>query len=165
MNHAPEDITVSHLLGELVWLMSQAPAYADLSLTRVVGYVLAPIIAKQVVIFREEMKPIGAVLWAKVGSEIDERMAASGIANSHLNPEDWCSGNTLWITDMIFPFDSPKNNHLNTAFADLVTGRFKGKSFKMMRLDPSGESEPVEISDTMGEDIVAALKAKIGILT
>ena len=62
------------------------------------------LLQRQYRIFRDDTKqPVGLALWARVSPEVEERLASGG-ANK-LKPEDWNSGDTLWLVDLVAPFD------------------------------------------------------------
>ncbi len=52
-------------------------------------------------LFYDKDQPIGGAFWATVGAEVEERLAAG---TSRLRPQDWKSGDRLWVVEVIAPF-------------------------------------------------------------
>ena len=46
-------------------------------------------------------RPIGVALWAYVNDEVEERLKSG---NARLAPQDWKSGEKLWLTDIVAPY-------------------------------------------------------------
>ncbi|MBZ9648145.1 toxin-activating lysine-acyltransferase [Sphingobium sp. 3R8] len=163
MTDSTQNVTVSHMLGEVVWLMSQSPEYSDRALTSIVGHVLPPIVANQVIIFRDGSNVIGAVIWARVSDDVDRQITTPTEGQKKLlTIKEWSSGQIHWIMDMVFPFASDENNQINLAFADLVTGRFKSTPLKMIKTDRSNDvAEVVCLTESFGDDLVEALKKRL----
>jgi cytolysin-activating lysine-acyltransferase len=49
----------------------------------------------------DQSKPIGVAFWATASEEVEQRLAAG---TSRLRPQDWKSGNRLWVVEVIAPF-------------------------------------------------------------
>ncbi|MCC6889183.1 MAG: toxin-activating lysine-acyltransferase [Hyphomicrobiales bacterium] len=60
-----------------------------------------PLLLQQLRLFYENSKPIGVAFWATVSAEVEERLAAG---TSRLRPQDWKSGERLWVVEVIAPF-------------------------------------------------------------
>ncbi|MFA5952607.1 MAG: toxin-activating lysine-acyltransferase [Hyphomicrobium sp.] len=93
--------TVSQVLGEIVWLMSQSPLLKQMFISDLEWFAMTPILLQQFRLFYDKDKPIGVVLWANASDEVAERLA-QGVAR--LRPQDWKSGDQLWIVEVIAPF-------------------------------------------------------------
>ena len=92
---------VSQVLGEVVWLMSQSSAHKTFFIADLEWFVMTPIILQQFRLFYDKEKPIGVVFWGQVDAEVEERLAAGG---AKLRPQNWKSGDRLWVTEVIAPF-------------------------------------------------------------
>ena len=62
---------------------------------------MVPVMLQQFRLFYDKDKPIGVALWAKVNEETEDRLKAG---NARLRPQDWKSGDRLWIVEIIAPF-------------------------------------------------------------
>jgi cytolysin-activating lysine-acyltransferase len=94
--------TVSAVLGEVVWLLTQSPRHKQaFFLADLEWLAMPPILLQQFCMFYAKERPIGVILWAYVNDEVAERLAAG---NARLRPQDWKCGDTLWVVDVIAPF-------------------------------------------------------------
>jgi cytolysin-activating lysine-acyltransferase len=102
-NPVPEGAarTVSQVLGEIVWLMSQSKLHKQFFISDLEWFVMTPVILQQFRMFYDQEKPIGVVLWASVDAEVSARLAQGG---GKMRPQDWKSGNELWAVEVIAPF-------------------------------------------------------------
>ena len=93
--------TMSAVLGEIVWLMSQSPLHKQFFISDLEWFVMTPALLQQFRLYYDQQKPIGVVLWASVSDEVAERLAQG---TTKLRPQDWKSGDTLWVVEVIAPF-------------------------------------------------------------
>jgi cytolysin-activating lysine-acyltransferase len=93
--------TMSAVLGELVWLMSQSPLHKQFFISDLEWFIMTPVLLQQFRTFYATDRPIGVVLWANVSDEVAERLAAG---TTKLRPQDWKSGDKLWVVEVIAPF-------------------------------------------------------------
>jgi cytolysin-activating lysine-acyltransferase len=94
--------TVSAVLGEVVWLLTQSPRHKQaFFLADLEWMAMPPIVLQQFRMFYAKDRPIGAVLWAYVNDEVAERLVSG---NARLRPQDWKCGDTAWVVDVIAPF-------------------------------------------------------------
>lgn len=47
------------------------------------------------------MAPVGLILWASVSAEVDQRLRANLASGITLKPEDWKSGDILWVVEAV----------------------------------------------------------------
>ncbi len=89
--------------GEIVTLLLRSSADRQRPLQDLEWMVIPALKAGQFAIAEAHAKetgavtPIGAVLWAFVSKDVDERLAASPDRLVPLRPEDWRSGDIPWI--------------------------------------------------------------------
>ena len=57
--------TVSHLLGEITWLMTQSPLHKAMQIGDIEWLAMPALIHRQFYIFRDGDRPVGLALWAK----------------------------------------------------------------------------------------------------
>lgn len=93
--------TMSAVLGEIVWLMSQSPLHKQFFISDLEWFVMTPVLLQQFRTYYASDKPIGVVLWASVSDQVAERFAQG---TTKLRPQDWKSGDNLWVVEVIAPF-------------------------------------------------------------
>ena len=93
--------TVAGVLGEITWLLTQSPAHKGLFVSDIEWMIMVPVMLQQFRLFYDKDKPVGVVLWAKIDEEVEARLKAG---NARMRPQDWKSGETLWIIEIIAPF-------------------------------------------------------------
>ena len=96
---------VSEVLGEIVWLMSQSPLHKQFFISDLEWLVMTPVLLRQFRLFYDRAKPIGVAFWATVDEEVEQRLAAG---TTRLRPQDWKSGERLWVVEVIAPFGGPE---------------------------------------------------------
>lgn len=151
--------TVSHLLGEMAWLLTQSPLHRALRIGDLEWLVMPALIHEQFYIFRDGDKPVGLALWAKC-NEAAERKLAGGMleAENRLTLEEWKSGEHVWLVDLISPFMTAENRHREVMFADLISGPLKGQLFRFHHTDPATGTRTIQ---TVAADASEQLKAVI----
>lgn len=159
-NSAP---TVSHLLGEVTWLLTQSPLHRALRIGDLEWLVMPLLIHRQFYLFREGEQPVGLASWAKAGpvarAKLDKGMMEPG---SRLTLEEWTDGDELWLVDLVAPFATPENRQREIMFADLISGPLKGQAFKLHQTDPvTGKREIREIAADAGEQLKASVEASL----
>jgi cytolysin-activating lysine-acyltransferase len=98
---APASKTVSQVLGEITWLMTQSPRHKALSLGDLEWLVMPAILLKQFRIFYKGEQPVGVALWALVDDLVAKRIDGG---DKRLTAAEWKSGATMRIVDVVAPF-------------------------------------------------------------
>ncbi len=91
---------VLDLMGQIVWLLRQAPGYENADLDRVDALFFRPLMYDQLRVFHRNATPIGLVVWARLSDAAEARYLQTGM----LGHDDWQSGNRFWFTDFLAPF-------------------------------------------------------------
>jgi cytolysin-activating lysine-acyltransferase len=162
--------TVAEALGQITWLFSQSPLHQQLKIKDLEWSVMPAIMVEQFRLFyfgplpglenvkpedflpgftKEglEQMPLGVAFWGY----LNEAAEAKVDKGERLAPDEWKSGNNLWLLELITPFATPENKLTEVMFADLLQGPFKGKRFSLHRTDPkTGQKTKF----TIGEDIL-----------
>lgn len=148
-------LTVAAALGEILWLFSQSALHRQLKIERFESAVMPAVMTEQFRIFRFgplpqlagvpvdqfppgltreglEHMPLGVALWA----ELSEAAEAKLNDGKPLAADEWRSGDRLWLLELISPFGNPENQLTERMFADLLSGPFAGRDFKLHRTDP-----------------------------
>ncbi|WBO24459.1 toxin-activating lysine-acyltransferase [Sphingomonas abietis] len=155
--------TVSHIFGEITWLLSQSWQHSDLLVTDLNWLVMPPILNQQFHIFRKAKRPVGAALWALFDSERQTKLEGKlKLPSFDLDPGDWKTGNDLWLIALIAPFANPENGEAEVMLADLIAGPFAQKPFRMIYTDPvTGQRSIIRVSENAKEELVYRMKKQI----
>ncbi|MDZ5650024.1 toxin-activating lysine-acyltransferase [Nitrospirillum sp. BR 11828] len=138
----PVPHTVSHLFGEIVWLLTQSPLHRHLKLADLEWLVMPPLLAEQVRIYRDGAKPVGVVTWGYLSEEAEARLTAG----ERPQVADWKSGDRCWIIDLVAPTATAENLLAPRMLDDLRQTALKGKTFKLQQTDPkTGERKVVHL--------------------
>ncbi len=160
-NIAPAQVapTVSHMLGEMTWLLSQSPLHKVLAIGDLEWLVMPALIHEQFYMFRDGDQPVGLALWAKCGPTAAKKLDAGMIEpENRLSLEEWTNGNEIWLVDLIAPFANTENKHREVMMADLMAGPLAGQAFNFHQTDPATGKRTVQ---TVASDAGEKLKAVI----
>lgn len=116
--------TVANVLGEIVWIMSQSDLHKTFFISDLEWLVMTPILLKQFRLFYSSDRPIGVALWARVDEEVEARLSAG---NAKMKPQDWKSGDRLWVVEVMAPF----GGH-DEMLKDLKLKLFPNETFKYL---------------------------------
>ncbi|WCM25837.1 toxin-activating lysine-acyltransferase [Sphingomonas sp. QA11] len=155
--------TVSHLLGEMTWLLSQSPLHKVLAIGDLEWLVMPALIHEQFYLFRDGDKPVGLALWAKC-NEVAEKKLEGGMIEpeNRLTLEEWISGDRIWLVDLIAPFADAANRHRELMIADLISKPLAGKAFSFHQTDPAtGQRTVRKIDADAGEKLKASIAAAL----
>ena len=97
----PPPKTVSQVLGEITWLMTQSPRHKAIPLGDLEWLLMPAILLRQFRIFYKGEQPVGVVLWALVDKLVAQRIDAG---DKRLTAVEWKSGSTMRIVDIVAPF-------------------------------------------------------------
>jgi cytolysin-activating lysine-acyltransferase len=158
---ASGEVTVSHLLGEMTWLLTQSPLHRGLAIGDIEWLVMPALIHRQFYIFRDGEKPVGLALWAKCGPEAEAKLERGLLGpENRLTLEEWNGGPNIWLVDLIAPFADERNRHREVMVADLISGPLAGKAFKFHQTDPAtGERTVQTVAADAGERLKQAIAA------
>jgi cytolysin-activating lysine-acyltransferase len=137
--------TMSQVLGEIVWLMSQSPIHKQMFIADLEWLVMAPAMYQQFRLYydsgdaKNAPKPIGVVFWAEVDSEVAGRLS-QGVGR--LRPQDWKSGTSvpedqrqLWVVEVIAPFGGAE-----AMVKELKAKVFPAREVRFVKVGPEGKS-------------------------
>jgi len=131
--------TVSHMLGEMVWLLTQSPTHRHFALADLEWMIMPPLMLEQYRIFRGDTTPVGLALWAWLSEDAEKRLEA-GLGR--LRPDDWKSGDRLWLVDLVAPGANEENQLTQKILGDLLKtlgpqlGRARDGKLCFHRTDP-----------------------------
>lgn len=151
--------TVSHLFGEMTWLLSQSVLHRAFTIADLEWLVMPALLHEQFYLFRDGDKPVGLAIWAKCGSAAVKKLDKGMIEpENRLSLEEWTNGDQVWLVDLIAPFADAENRHREVMMADLISGPLAGQAFNFHQTDPATGKRTVQ---TVGADAGEKLKAVI----
>lgn len=155
--------TMSHVFGEIVWLMSQSPLHRHLKISDLEWLVMPALLSRQFYIFRDGPRTVGLALWARLSPEAEAKLEKPLLdGDGRLTPEDWTSGPNLWLVDLIAPFADQKNRQREIMMADLISGPLKGREFRLHRTDATtGKREVVTIEADASDKLKAVIEKAV----
>jgi len=136
--------TVSHMLGEICWILAQSPGHKHFTFADMEWLVIPPRKHEQYRVFRDEARaPIGLALWAYLDKDAEDSLSS---APAKLRPDQWKSGDALWMVDLICPAATSENKLRERLLADLLSTALNGKVIKFHQFNSkSGEKEVREL--------------------
>jgi cytolysin-activating lysine-acyltransferase len=155
--------TVSHLLGEMTWLLTQSPLHRHFQLNDLEWLVMPALIHQQFYMFREGDQPVGLALWAKCKAEAVKKLEGGMIEpENRLSLEEWNNGDQIWLVDLIAPFTTTENKHREIMIADLISGPLSGKAFNFHQTDPvTGKRAVQTVAADAGEKLKSVIEAAL----
>lgn len=130
--------TVSHLLGEMTWLLTQSPLHRGFSIGDLEWLIMPALIRQQFYLFRDKQQPVGLAMWAKCSPEAAAKLDKGMVKpENRLTLEEWDSGDQVWLVDLIAPFANAQNRHRELMIADLISKPLKGVEFHFHQTDPA----------------------------
>jgi cytolysin-activating lysine-acyltransferase len=151
--------TVSHMLGEMTWLLSQSPLHKVFSISDLEWLVMPALIHEQFYLFRDGEQPVGLAMWAKCSTNAAAKLDRGMIEpENRLTLDEWNSGNQVWLVDLIAPFATAENKQREIMIADLISKPLKDTEFRFHRTDPATGKRTVQ---TVGADAGDKLKGAI----
>lgn len=154
--HAP---TVSHLLGEMTWLLTQSVLHRGFAIGDLEWLIMPALIHQQFYLFRDGQQPVGLAMWAKCTSEVVRKLDKGMVEpENRLTLEEWASGDEIWLVDLVAPFANTENRHRELMIADLVSKPLKGVEFHFHQTDPeTGKRVVRTIAADAGDNLLAAI--------
>jgi cytolysin-activating lysine-acyltransferase len=133
---APEHHTdATDILGQVAWLMLQSGAHKFQFISDLEWLVLPPVMLRQFRVFRQKDRPVAYVSWAYVSAEVEKRIVGGDLK---MRPQDWKSGDRLWIIDVCAPFGGNE-----AILAELRGQVLKGQQIKSLQPSPDGKGMAV----------------------
>ncbi len=134
-------LTAMELLGTLTSLLIQSPAHRYEYLSDIEWRFLPALKHGQLRLFHDGKRAVGFAVWAAVSEEVEAKIV-KGIRK--LRPEDWKSGDRLWLMDIVVPAGTPKL--VPGLLAELIKGPLSGRKIKVLTTDPkTGKAKVLEL--------------------
>ena len=127
---AQEPKTVSQMLGEIVWLMTQSPVHKQLFIGDLEWFAMPAILLEQFRTFYGPNAPAAVAFWAMVSEETEQRLEAGA---HKLRADEWKGGDRPWLIELVAPFGAQEE-----ILADLSLSVFNGMPFKFHTVGDDG---------------------------
>lgn len=127
----PPQKTVSQVLGEITWLLTQSPTHKQLFLGDLEWFAMPAILLEQFRIWNGPNSPAAVAFWAFVSEDTEARLEAGA---HKLRPDEWKAGDRLWLMELVSPFGA-----VDEILADLSANVFPGQTFKFHTVGPDGQ--------------------------
>jgi cytolysin-activating lysine-acyltransferase len=88
-------------LGPVIMLYLQSPHRRYQFISDLEWLLIPPLVSGQCKLYMQQEYPISFVSWAFLDNEVEKRLLGNG---GRLRPEDWASGERLWLIDIVAPF-------------------------------------------------------------
>jgi hemolysin-activating ACP:hemolysin acyltransferase len=131
---------ISASVGDVAVVFSRSASHKHYTLADIEWMILPAVMTGQAYIAELQHKdhgaraPVAAVLWASVSAETDQRLRANLTQKIRLRPDEWKSGEILWIIDA-----AGEPRAMAGALAELAQTQFMGKSVKLVITDNNGK--------------------------
>jgi cytolysin-activating lysine-acyltransferase len=163
-------IPIAQMLGEMVWLLAQSPTHKRFAIEELHWYLIPPLRLSQARLFfgtpdatKERPNPgpvpCGLALWALMSEDAEKRFVDAVTAGrpARLQPNDWNSGDRLWMIDLVAPFATQENKQIQGLLTDLLeNGLFeayakaKDQTIRFFQQDAkTGERKIMEVKAEM----------------
>ena len=139
MAEAAQKSQFAQVFSQAVGVLMRDANYRNLALKDLEFLLLPPVMAGQCVVANAKSEAGGAfvpaalALWARVSPAVDKRLSASLDGAIGLKPQEWRSGNIVWLITLA---GSPRA--LSGLVKELSEKDFKGQQIKMRVADTSG---------------------------
>lgn len=125
------DKTVSHVLGEITWLMSQSKIHKQMFVGDLEWFAIPAILTEQFRIFNGPQSPVAVAFWAKVSEDTEARLLDGA---TKLGPHEWKGGDRPWLIELVAPFGGG-----DEILKDMYESVFEGRPFKFHTVDERGQ--------------------------
>jgi len=153
--------TVSHLLGEMTWLLTQSPLHRAFQIGDLEWLVMPALLTEQFYLFRDGDRPVGLALWAKTDAAGEAKLERGMVEpENRLTLPEWTGGDRWWLVDLVAPFATGENRQREVMIADLISGPLRGHAFNLHVTDPqTGARTKRTIEADAGDKLAAAVTA------
>jgi cytolysin-activating lysine-acyltransferase len=136
----PEEIRFAVTFTRIVSVLTRSPHYKHYTLSDLEWLVVPPLLTGQCAVMEAKVNgrdvPVAVALWATVSDEVDKRLSENVATPIRLRPDEWRSGDVLWLVDAVG--DPKAVPILVTQIRDAI---FKERTVKVRR--PGPDSQPV----------------------
>ena len=132
---------IAAAFGQIVSVLMRSEALRTRTLADLEWMVVPAVMSGQYSIAEVQSKqngmsaPLAVALWASVSAAVDQRLSESIAEPIQLKPEEWRSGEILWLVEAV-----GEARALGAVLQQLGATRFKGKPVKLRAKDKDGRA-------------------------
>lgn len=115
-------------MGPVIMLYMQSSHRRYQFISDLEWLLLPPLVNGQCKLYMKKEYPISFISWAYLDEAAEKRLFQNG---GKLRPEDWKSGDRLWIIDLVAPFGGVDN-----MLTDIRNNEFPGQMIRLLAPDP-----------------------------
>jgi cytolysin-activating lysine-acyltransferase len=129
-------------------VLMRSPHYRKYTLADLEWLVIPPLMARQFRIGEAKPDPQGpslpvaVVFWALVSPDVDKRLMEAKSAAPALKPEEWKSGDILWLVHA-----AGETRFVRSVIDQLMKSTFKGRAIKVLAADRDGHASVHVLED------------------
>jgi hemolysin-activating ACP:hemolysin acyltransferase len=151
---------VRHSLAfaQIVSILMHSPRYRHYTLGDLEWLVLPPLLTGQCSVAEAKSKengasvPVAVALWASVSSDVDRRLAENLNTPIRLRPDEWRSGDILWLIDAV-----GDRRVVPGLLKQLADNTLKGREIKVRGRGEGGKVEVKNLQATLQQAAAAAV--------
>jgi hemolysin-activating ACP:hemolysin acyltransferase len=151
---------ISASVGDVAVVFSRSASHKHYALADIEWMILPAVMTGQAYIAELQHKehgaraPVAAVLWASVSAETDQRLSASLTQKLRLRPDEWKSGEILWIIDA-----AGEPRAIAGALAELAQTQFKDKAVRLIMPGADGIPQVEELHAILARAAATEMRA------
>jgi hemolysin-activating ACP:hemolysin acyltransferase len=150
---------VRHSLAfaQIVSILMHSPRYRHYTLGDLEWLVLPPLLTGQCSVAEAKSKengasvPVAVALWASVSADVDRRLTENLSTPIRLRPDEWRSGDILWLIDAV-----GDRRVVPGLLKQLADNTLKGREIKVRGRGEGGKVEVKNLQTTLQQAIAAA---------
>ena len=150
---------VRHSLAfaQIVSILMHSPRYRHYTLGDLEWLVLPPLLTGQCSVAEAKSKengasvPVAVALWASVSADVDRRLTENLNTPIRLRPDEWRSGDILWLIDAV-----GDRRVVPGLLKQLADNTLKGREIKVRGRGEGGKVEVKNLQTTLQQAIAAA---------
>lgn len=128
--------------AQIISVLMRSPIYKHYTLADLEWLVLPPLLTGQFSVAEAGTEeggpkyPVAAALWASVSVDVDRRLTENLAVPIRLRPDEWRSGDILWLVDAV-----GDGRVVQQFVIQLAETALRGRNVKCRRLGPNGMME------------------------
>jgi hemolysin-activating ACP:hemolysin acyltransferase len=135
----PHELTFALTFTRILSVLMRSPHYKHYSLSDVEWLVLPAVLTGQCAVLHANINgrqvPLAVTLWASVSEDVDKRLCECVTAPVKLRPDEWKSGEILWLIDAVGDVTA-----VRTLLTQVQDGIFKGRQPKTRKFESAPAS-------------------------
>jgi cytolysin-activating lysine-acyltransferase len=129
---SPDEVRFAIAFARIISVLMRSPHYKHYTLADLEWLVVPPALLGQCITMdvnaNGRSTPVAAAFWALVSEDVDKRLSDSETVPIRLRPDEWRSGDILWLVDIV-----GDTRALPTFLRHLQDNVFKGRAVKMRK--------------------------------